>query len=441
MKDTAKSQEELLQEIAELRRVLGELRSAGGSVERRFRSLIEHSFDVIKIIDAKGEVRYISPSVEHVLGYKAGQVIGRSSFEFLHPDDHEKAREILKRIVERAGVHYAELRVIHRDGSTRTMECVAKNLIDDPTIEGIVLNYRDITERTAAEEALRRSEEKFSKSFHSSPDSVTLSAIADGRFIDVNEGFERITGYRRDEIVGKTSLELGLWEDPGERANLIRLLLEEGSVRNFEVKSRVKNGDIRTCLVSADTIQLKTGTCLITVTRDVTEERDAEILLWDIAERLKLEREESSEKDIALRQVLAHIENERAACRREVVASVENLLRPILAKLKKKGGRNEPGDVSQLEKDLHATLGNDGGGTHGSMTTLTPREADVCECIKSGLSSKEIAQKLGLSPQTVHKHRQVIRRKLQLSNTSVNLSAFLRHRSSSDGGPATHAAE
>jgi PAS domain S-box-containing protein len=373
-------------------------------------------------------VRYVSPAGEHILGHEVDEILGEDGVDFVHPDDRERAQEVLRRIVERGGTHYVDLKLLHKDGSARMVECVAQNLLDDPVVKGIVLNYRDITPRKKAEEALRRSEEKFSKAFHSSPDSVTLSDISDGHFIEVNEGFEQVTGYARDEIVGKTAVELELWQDPDDRIRLIKQLVEDGSVRHFEANIRRKDGSIRNCLFAADMIDLDKCACMVAVTRDITEHKEAEMLLWEIAERLKLEREESSEKDIALKQVLAHIEKEKAAYKHDVSASVENLLTPVINKLKKRAGHLDNQDIARLERGVYAIVGEDMDPFQSNMTKLTPRETDICEFIKNGLSSKEIADRLGLSPQTVHKHRQLIRRKLQLSNKNVNLSTYLRAR-------------
>ncbi|MCK5407846.1 MAG: PAS domain-containing protein, partial [Candidatus Krumholzibacteria bacterium] len=301
MSDVEKTKEALMQELAELRRMLGELQPGGGGLEKCFQSLIENSFDVVNILDAQGVLRYVRPAVEHVLGYTPDETLDRDGFEFVHPDDLDKAREVLSRIVERGGTHYMDLRLLHKDGSERTAECVAQNLLDDPCVKGIVLNYRDITERKNAEEALRLSEERFSKAFHSTPDSVTLTDIGNGRIIEVNEGFERIMGYSRDEIVNATALEIQLWVDPDDRVRLLNQLLDEGAVRHFETKLRRRDGNIRFCVMSAETIQLDTGPCMLAVSRDITEHKEAEMLLWEIAERLKLEREESSQKEAALK--------------------------------------------------------------------------------------------------------------------------------------------
>jgi PAS domain S-box-containing protein len=354
MNGTGKTKEELLQEIAELRQSLGELEPGGGVFEECFQSLIENSFDVVNILDAKGVLHYVSPAVEHVLGYTPDETLGRDGFEFVHPDDLDKARDVLSRIVERGGTHYLDLRLLHKDGSARMVECVAQNLLDDPCVKGIVLNYRDITERKKAEEALQLSEEKFSKAFHSTPDSVTLTDIGNGRIIEVNEGFEKVMGYGHDEIVDKTALELQLWEDPDDRVRLVNQLLEEGSVRHFEAGLRRKDGNIRSCLISADTIQLDTGPCMVAVSRDITEHKEAEMLLWEIVKRLKLEREESSEKDIALKQVLTHIDREKAVYRQGLASSVENLVAPVIKKLRSEGGHLADQDIDRLERGLRA---------------------------------------------------------------------------------------
>ncbi len=348
-----------MQEIAELRRSLSKSQASGGILEKCFQSLIENSFDVVKILDAEGVIRYISPAGEHVLGYAQDETLDHPGFEFVHPDDLDRVREVFSRIVERGGTHHLDFKLRHKDGSARTVECVAQNLLDDPCVKGIVLNYRDITERKKAEEALRLSEEKFSKAFHSSPDSVTLTDIGNGRIIEANEGFERVMGYGHDEIVDKTALELQLWEDPDDRVRLVNQLLEEGSVRHFEARLRRKDGNIRSCLISADTIQLDTGPCMVAVSRDITEHKEAEVLLWEIVERLKLEREESSEKDIALKQVLTHIDREKAAYRQDLASSVKNLIAPVIKKLRSEGGHLADQDIDRLERGLKAIGGDD----------------------------------------------------------------------------------
>jgi len=428
MKDTEKTREALVQEIAELRRSLSDLQITGGIVEKRFQALIENSFDVIMILDAEGIVRYVSPSGTHVLGYSTDEIVDNDSFALVHPDDLKKAQDVFERIVERGGTHYVDLDLRRKDGSARAVQCVAQNLLDDTVVKGVVLNYRDITKRKKAEEGLRLSEEKFSKAFHSAPDSVTLTDIGNSRFVEVNEGFEQITGYTREEIIGKTALELQLWEDPEDRMHVINQLLEEGSVRQYETSIRRKDGGVRACVMSADTIQLDTGPCMVAVTRDITEHKQAEMLLWEIAERLKLEREESNEKDIALRQVLAHIDKEKSAYMQEVNEGVASLLTPLINKLRQKDGVLNQRDLDVLERGVAAIVETDPDRFESNMTKLTPRETDICEHIRAGLSSKEIADKLGVSPQTVHKHRQLIRRKLQLSNKNINLSTYLRAR-------------
>ena len=426
--DTEKTKETLVQELAELRKSLGEVQIAGGIIEKRFQSLIENSFDVIMILDDKGAVRYVSPAGEHILGYSLDEIVGNDSFELIHPDDLDKSRDIFSRIIDRGGTHYVDLKVRHKDGRTRIVECVAQNLLEDTVVRGVVLNYRDITERKKTENALRLSEEKFSKAFHASPDSITLTDIGNGLIIEVNDGFEHITGYTREEIVDKTALELNLWEIPKDRARLIDQLLEEGAVRNFETELRHKDGGTRSCLISADIVQLEAGPCMVAVTSDVTEQKEAELLIWEIAERLKLEREESNEKDIALKQVLAHIDKEKAAYRHEMSSNVVSLLSPLVAKLREKGGNIGKTDIDRLERAITALGDTEDGEFEANMTRLTPRETDICEFIRAGMSSKEIAEKLQLSPQTVHKHRQLIRRKLRLSNKNINLSTYLRAR-------------
>ncbi len=126
--------------------------------EDRFRSLVQNSSDVFGVIGADAVVRYISPSVERILGYTPEEKIGRSVLDatLIHPDDLEVARSAFARILTSPdGSGSAEVRVLHKDGAWRYIEAVGNNRINDPSINGIVVNYRDITERKRLEEQLR----------------------------------------------------------------------------------------------------------------------------------------------------------------------------------------------------------------------------------------------------------------------------------------------
>ena len=133
--------------------------------------------------------------------------------------------------------------------------------------------------RKQIEEALKKSEEKFAKAFRQSPMALMLTTAKDDRYIEVNEAFEKITGWSRAEAIGRTPYELGLWLDSGERAAFMRALLSGKSVRNLEVRVRVRNGEIRTGLGSADLIDIEGERCVLSVVADITELKRAEMKL------------------------------------------------------------------------------------------------------------------------------------------------------------------
>jgi two-component system cell cycle sensor histidine kinase/response regulator CckA len=143
----------------------------------------------------------------------------------------------------------------------------------------LCLAVRDITDRKHAEEKLRVSEEKFSKAFHLGPDVITITSMEDGRFIEVNDNFLRLTGFARQEVIGRTSVELGLWANPKDRQQIVALLKRSGKARDLEVRVSIKSGELRTVQMSAHTIELSGQPCMIAIIRDVTERRALEVQL------------------------------------------------------------------------------------------------------------------------------------------------------------------
>jgi len=397
---------------------------ADDKLAKMFQTLVKNVFGVIMVTAPDGTVQYVTPSVKRLLGYDPLDLFGKKAYNYLKPEDAKTAKKVMKSVsASGKGSEPFDVRARHWDGKYRVCQMVIHNLLD-----GLAFIYHDVTAQRRAEEALRRSEERYRKAFRSSPDSITISEMSTGRFIEVNEGFVKMAGYTHEEVIGKTSKELGIWKDPEARASVVRKLKRDGSVRDFEADFVTKDGDVLRCLVSSEWFDLENKRCMVLIVRDITDRKHYEEKLEKTSRELERDQQELTEKNIALKQILDHIEQEKAEFRKETTARIETVLKPVLAKLKKNDGRLSKKDVVQLENGIDSIVGANVSRFQENLTKLTPRELDICDLIKKGFSSKEIAAFLTVSVQTVHKHRQLIRRKLQLNNQDVNLAAYLRLR-------------
>ncbi|MCF8076425.1 MAG: response regulator [Desulfotignum sp.] len=136
--------------------------------------------------------------------------------------------------------------------------------------------------RNKIEKELQESEEKFRLAFHTSPDSINLNRLEDGVYIDINDGFTKLMGYTRQDVVGKSSLALNIWANPEDRQRLVAGLKEHGIVENLEAEFTDKNGQNKTALMSARILRINDEDLILSITRDITERKQAE------AEREKL---------------------------------------------------------------------------------------------------------------------------------------------------------
>jgi len=203
-----------------------------------------------------------------------------------HVDDFRRRvytpdRELVWKAVNDARLnrkpYIAEFRVVRNDGTTRWITARGEfQYAENGDPERMLGMAVDITERKQVEEALQKSEEKFSKAFRESPMALALTSAKDHRYIDINDTFERMTGWQRDEIIGRTPFDLDLWVEPVQRMELSTVIQTEGTVRNLEFRFRCKDGEERVGLGSAEAIEIENEHCVLAVIADITERKRAE---------------------------------------------------------------------------------------------------------------------------------------------------------------------
>jgi PAS domain S-box-containing protein len=149
---------------------------------------------------------------------------------------------------------------------------------------GLALTWRQeqthyLQLKLASLDALQISERKFRLAFDTSPDAIAISRLKDGMYVTVNRSFERISGYSRDEIIGKTSLEINIWKDPADRQKIVETLQTAGQINNYDATFLTPNGEIQ-CLMSAAIIELNGEPHILNIARDITERQQAQDALY-----------------------------------------------------------------------------------------------------------------------------------------------------------------
>jgi PAS domain S-box-containing protein len=257
--------------------------------EERFRSLYENSTLGLYRTTPDGKILLANPSLVKMLGYSSFSEIAQRNLEEEGFEPGYERAEFQHRLATEGEIKGLEASWTRKDRSTILVRESAKAIRD---AEGKTAYYEgtveDITKRRRAEEALRQSEEKFSKAFRESPLVVALTRMRDHRYLDVSESFEQWIGWRREEVIGRTPRDIGIWVDPAERSEFVKRLQAEGVVRNLEFRYRRKDGAEMVGLGSGELIQIGNEQCVISVITDITERKLVEERVRVSEERLRL---------------------------------------------------------------------------------------------------------------------------------------------------------
>jgi|GEM_PF-1455964 len=400
-------------EVIEKERLRKESEALVIANEKKFRKLVENGNDAFAILNPDGQPRYVSSSVERVLGYTEAEIYGMDMFSIVHPDNVAEVLKTMQVVMENPGVPVVShlSRLLHKDGTYHWFEDTITNLLDDPDVGGIVDNFRDVTgrvndqqalveseekhrnivenisdilcthdldgnvlsvnsnastnlgydvatmmtmnvqdilapyskerfgayidilkkhgfakglmyvitstgenrvwefknslrtigvetpfvygfaqdvtERIKAEEVLRESERTFSRIFYLNPSICAINDLNDDTYVDVNEAFLEYFGFTKEEVIGKTSAQLGILET-NHRNEVMGKMDDNGIVKNEEVAVRTKNGEHRDVLLSTSNIYIHDKEYAYTVANDITERKKADAAIKASEEKYRM---------------------------------------------------------------------------------------------------------------------------------------------------------
>ena len=248
------------------------------SIERedKYRLLVEHQTALVVKVDVEGRFLYVSPAYCRVFGKTEEELLNSAFIPLVHEDDRQSTQEAMQALFVPPHTAYMEQRAMTVDGWRWLAWNDSAILGPGGKIEAIVGVGRDISERKEADELLRQSEERFGKAFHSSPAPLVISDITTGRFIDVNARWVEMLGHAKEEQIGRTSKEVGIWADPRQRDNAIQILREAGSFKDFPIEFLTRTGDVRSALWSAEIVSLQGREVMLSLLFDYTERKRAE---------------------------------------------------------------------------------------------------------------------------------------------------------------------
>jgi PAS domain S-box-containing protein len=198
-------------------------------------------------------------------------------FAMLHPEDRDTLSQAYIRAMDPGRLSDFEIsyRITRPDGAVRWIAARGKGVFSgvgsERKPERLIGTVQDITEKKVAEEALRESEEKFRTAFHSNPEAMTITTLADGVYLDVNDAFLRVTGFSREDVVGRKSLDVGSWVEKRDRQRLVGILKDKGRVESMETSFHKKNGETFQVHLSAEMIEIGNIKCVLATSQDVSE--------------------------------------------------------------------------------------------------------------------------------------------------------------------------
>jgi PAS domain S-box-containing protein len=277
--------------VVQLRGTMQDITERKRAEEARLKhsAIVESSDDSIISTTLEGIITGWNSGAQRMFGFSEAEAVGQPITIVIPPELQDEADITISRVLKGERVEHREAVRVREDGKRIYVSLTACPVRDSAgRIVGISRLARDITERKLAEAELKKSAEMFSKAFRQGPMAMTLTSAKNQRYIDVNETFEHLTGYRRDELIGRTPVEVGIWADPSERTKFVKEVLSGNRIRDAEFSFITKDGETRVAQASADLIEVAGEPCVLGASIDITERKRSEQVAQESEKRFRL---------------------------------------------------------------------------------------------------------------------------------------------------------
>jgi len=403
------------------------------------------------IIDCrkKGDpVIFVNAAFEGMTGHSAGEVLGRSCMSLLENGRGREPLREFREAVESRRPCTVTLSSDGKNGSALSLEVSMSPLRNNPgDATHLVWLLRDITSRFARDEEMRtllaQKEQRFAAYAENAteaiwridfdppiplddPEAEQVQAIFDrGVYTEANDAVARVYGLGEGrEVIGRPLRDFMVQSNPKNVERMFEFVRHTFRMNNFLTYEKTADGSTRTTVnnvmpgILSGRVGHVWGTGL-----DVSVLFETQKELESSQKLLAAQKKALEEKNTALKELIAHIELDRRELKERIMANVEQVVMPALEKMRidSKGD----GHVELLRKSLEDLTSSFGRRISTFKEKLTPREIEVCNMVKSGLSNKEIAGLLNIALHTVEKHRRMARKKLGLTKKGINLNSYL----------------